>query len=135
VLRALAEIHLAHRRSREEWQPKQANVGKDRRVFYRVPVTLPCLLVHPMFGLEVLAATVNMSLEGAGLSAPVNWSEGSRVHLRFEAIGLDVDGIIVFRKEEAPRFRYGVMFQKLGLFQILKLRRFLRSQHTGRLSL
>ena len=75
-----------------------------------------------------------MSLNGVGVVVPANWAEGNRIRVRIDEIKFEADGIIVFRKEEAPQFRYGVRFQNTGIFKILKLRRFLQSHHNGRLS-
>jgi hypothetical protein len=109
--------------------------GQDRRVFQRVPLKVPCGLTNPLFGLETTGTTIDISLDGLGLTAPVNWSEGNHIRIQFKESMLDAEAVIVFRKEEAPVFRYGVRFRKAGLFQILKLRRFLKKHYSGPLSL
>ncbi|OGR89523.1 MAG: hypothetical protein A2992_03735 [Elusimicrobia bacterium RIFCSPLOWO2_01_FULL_59_12] len=135
MFRGVLEIFLAYRRSREAVDIQQAGLGRDRRVFNRVPVQAACRISNPMFGLESVGSTVNISLDGVGMVAPVNWSEGNRIHLFIEPAGFETEGVIVFRMEEAPQFRYGVRFLQTQLPQIIKLRRFLKQQHHGRLSL
>jgi hypothetical protein len=134
VLQAFSEILLAYRRSREPFEIQQVGLGKDRRIFLRVSLQIPCSIANPMFGLESPASTVDASLEGVGVLAPVNWSQGSRIRVKLEAISFEADGIIVFRREESPHFRYGVRFQSTALLQLLKLRRLLKKSHGGRLS-
>jgi hypothetical protein len=126
---------LAYRLSRETWSAEEAGLGQDRRVFHRVPVKIECKLTNPMFGLETSGTTVDLSLEGLGVGLPVNWSEGNRIHVRIESINFDADAIVVFRKEEAlGQYRYGIKFQNIGIFQIIRMRRFLQKHHGGRLS-
>ncbi len=134
MIRRFLEISLAYRLSREAWDSQRAGLGQDRRVFHRVSTKVACKLTHPMFGLEASGTTVDLSLEGLGVVLPVNWSEGSRVHVRLDTVNFDADGIVVFRKEESPQFRYGIKFQNTGVFQIIRLRRFLQQHHSGRLS-
>jgi hypothetical protein len=135
MLNEFVEIMTAHRISREIWDPRQANLGADRRVFHRVAVSIPCRLIHSSFGLESAATALNIGLGGTGVLAPVNWSEGSRIRVRLDPLGLDVNAVIVFRREEASQFHYGVKFQEVGFFDILKLRRFLQKHYPGRLTL
>jgi hypothetical protein len=135
MLNDFVEILTTHRISREIWDPRQANLGADRRVFHRVPIQAPCRLIHSSFGLESAATVMNLSLGGVGVLASVNWSEGSRIRVRLEELGLEVSAIIVFRREEASQFRYGVKFQQMGLLEIVRLRRFLQKHHQGRLTL
>jgi len=133
-MRGLFEIIKAHRQSREQWDPQLANLGQDRRVFLRVSLQVPCQLNNPMFGLESSGRTVDLSLGGVGLVGPVNWPIGSRIRIGLEVLTFVVDGIVVFRREESPQFRYGIKFQHLGYFQVFKIRRFLKKQHNGSLS-
>jgi hypothetical protein len=135
LIRGLSEIFLARQRSRERWRPLTVDPGRDRRVFYRVSLQMPCKLIQPMFGLEAAGSTIDLSLEGAGLFAPVNWAEGSRVRLQLESVDFESAAVIVYRKqEEVSRFRYGVKFEHMGFFQIVKLRRWLQKKYSGRLS-
>jgi hypothetical protein len=134
VLGGLDEVFLAYRKSREMYDPRQAGLGQDRRIFYRVTLKVVCRMLSPMFGLETSGTTVDVSLNGVGVIVPANWAEGNRIRVRIDDIKFEADGIIVFRKEEEPQFRYGVRFQNTGIFQILKLRRFLQGHHSGRLS-
>ena len=73
MIRGLSEILLARRRSHETWDQRKGESGRDRRVFHRVSVQVPCKLLSPMFGLESQGTTIDLSLEGAGMFAPVNW--------------------------------------------------------------
>ena len=133
-MRGLLEIVKAHRQSRQQWEPQQANLGQDRRVFLRVSVQVPCHLNNPMFGLESSGRTVDLSLGGVGCVGPVNWPIGSRIRIGLEPMAFAAEGIVVYRKEEPPQFRYGIKFHNLGYIQIFKLRRFLKRKHNGYLS-
>src|SRR5262249_10589895 len=97
MFRGAIELFLAHRHSREAWDPKEALLGRDRRIFQRVAVQIPCHMNNRVFGLESEGATVNLSLGGMGLVAPVAWPEGSQVQVRFGS--LELEGLIVFRKD------------------------------------
>jgi hypothetical protein len=114
---------------------EQAGAGQDRRVFRRVPVVVPCRIANAMFGLESEATTVNISMDGMGLLAPVNWSESSRIRIQLAPAGFETEGVIVYRKGETPGYRYGVRFAGTKISQIFKLRRFLKQHHSGKLSL
>ena len=135
MLGGLDEAVRAYRKSREFFDPRQSGLGQDRRVFHRVPLEIPCRLVSPMFGLETSGTTVDISLDGLGVTVPANWAEGNRVRVRLDSIKFEASGIIVFRKEEGHLFRYGVRFQQTGFFQILKLRRSLQEHYSGRLTI
>jgi hypothetical protein len=129
------ELFLAHRHSRESWDPKRALLGKDRRVFQRVAIQMPCRMDNRLFGLESQGSTVNLSLGGMGLVAPVTWPEGSQVRLSFDSIVLE--GLIVFRRDVtavSPECRYGIRFQKLGVKDLLKLRKVLQQNYQGPLA-
>jgi hypothetical protein len=135
VIRTFVELFLAHRHSRESWDPKQSLQGKDRRVFQRIAVQIPCRMDNPLFGLESQGSTVNLSLGGMGLVAPVAWPEGSQVRVRFNS--LVIDGLIVFRKDAAvpdSDCRYGIKFQKLRVNDLLKLRKVLQENYQGPLA-
>ena len=132
---AFFEILLAYRRSHEVFDARAASVGQDRRIFQRVPIKVDCRLTNPVFGLESVGSTIDISLDGLGVMAPVNWAQGNRIRIWLESAGFEAAGVIVFRKEEAPNFRYGVRFEQTGILQILKLRRFLKQNHSGRLRL
>jgi hypothetical protein len=132
VFRGLFEILLAYRRSREIWLPEQAGLGQDRRVFQRVMVRMPCQMSSPLFGLEAACQTIDLSLDGLGLKAPVNWAEGNHVRLELNDAGFAAEGTIAYRREDPPQFRYGVKFKNLGWLQIMHLRRFLKQNHRGR---
>jgi len=135
LLRNVIELFLAHRHSRESWDPKLALQGRDRRVFQRVAVQIPCRMDNRLFGLESQASAVNLSLGGIGLVAPVAWPEGSQVRVRFDKLVLN--GLIVYRKDPAQsnqECRYGVKFQKLRLKDLLKLRKVLQGHFQGPLA-
>ena len=135
VIRSLVELFLAHRHSRETWDPAQALQGRDRRIFQRVMVQFPCQMDNPLFGLESKGDAVNLSLGGMGLVAPVTWPEGSQVKVRFDS--MVVNGLIVYRKDPnvANReCRYGIKFLKLGVKDLLKLRKVLQDNYQGPLA-
>ena len=135
MIRPLVELFLAHRHSRESWDPKQALQGRDRRVFQRVVVQLPCRMDNRLFGLESDGSTVNLSLGGMGLLAPVTWPEGSQVRVCFN--GLVLEGLIVYRKDPAlasQECRYGIKFQKLRFRDLMKLRKVLQGNYQGPLA-
>jgi hypothetical protein len=134
-MRSLVEIFLAHRHSRESWDPKMALQGRDRRVFQRVAVQMPCRMDNRLFGMESDGATVNLSLGGIGLVAPVTWPEGSQVRVHFS--DLILDGLIVYRKDPTlsdQECRYGIKFQKLGFRNLLKLQKVLQHNYQGPLA-
>ncbi len=135
MLYGFLEVWLAYRSSRQLFDSRVPMHGQDRRVFQRVPVKLSCDLANPLFGLETTGTTIDISLDGLGLTAPVNWSEGNHIRVQFKELQFDANAVIVFRKEEASVFRYGVRFRRANIFQILKLRRFLKKYHSGPLSL
>jgi len=133
-MRTLIELVLAHRHSREAWAPQKAHLGRDRRIFLRIAMQMPCRINSRLYGLESEAATVNMSLGGMGFTAPVNWPEGSPVRVHLDTCELALDGLIVFRQDASPRPRYGVKFERLGFRDLLKLRRVLKANHKGPLA-
>jgi hypothetical protein len=138
MFRSVVELMLAHRHSREAWDPRQADLGRDRRIFQRVRLEVPCRLDNQFFGQAAEGSTVNLSLGGVGLVAPVMWPEGSRVRVHMESLSLRADGLIVFRKDPATdtdrRTRYGVKFQGMGFKDLLKLRRILKQNYQGPLA-
>lgn len=91
-----------------------------------------------LFGLESQGSTLNLSLGGMGLMAPVAWPEGSQVRVHLDSLSLVVDGLVVFRQEASEdsnaQCRYGVKFQRMGLKELLKLRRALRENYKGPLA-
>jgi hypothetical protein len=125
----------ALRDSRQAWSPKEALLGRDRRTFYRLPVHASCRLNSQLFGLESVATVVNISLGGAGITAPVSWPEGSQMRIRFDEYGLEIEGVICFRSEGKSEARYGVKFHKLGLRALMQIRRILRERYEGPLSI
>ena len=135
LMRSIVELYLAHKHSRETWNPKESLLGKDRRVFQRVPVEIPCRIDNQLFGLESQASTVNLSLGGMGLVAPVSWPEGSQVRV---AVGtLVLNGLIVFRRDASAsdqECRYGIKFQKLGISDLVRLRKVLQENYKGPLA-
>lgn len=135
MIRDLAALIKAHRQSRKIWTPKEALLGRDRRIFFRVPVHVACRLDSDVFGLESPATVVDVSLGGAGLTAPVSWPEGSQVRIRFDEYAFQVNGVICFRLEGKSTMRYGVQFQRLGVRALLQLRKILRERHQGPLSI
>ena len=135
MIRPLVELILAHRHSRESWDPKMALQGKDRRIFQRVSIQMPCQMDNRLFGLESQASAVNLSLGGISVVAPVTWPEGSQVRVHFET--LVIDGLIVYRKDATladQECRYGIKFEKLRLKDLLKLRKVLQRQYQGPLA-
>jgi hypothetical protein len=135
MIRSFVELFLAHRHSRESWDPKTALQGRDRRVFQRVAVQMPCRMDNRLFGLESEGSTINLSLGGIGLVAPVAWPEGSQVRVAFQEIV--IDGLIVYRKDPTlsdKECRYGIKFQKLRLKDLLKLRKVLQGKYQGPLA-
>ena len=135
MIRSFVELFLAHRHSRESWDPKQVLQGRDRRVFQRVAVQMPCRMDNRWFSLESQASAVNLSLGGMSVIAPVTWPEGSQVRVYFSELALD--GLVVFRKDPTladKECRYGVKFQKLRLKDLLKLRRVLQGKYRGPLA-
>ena len=134
-MRSLIELFLAHRHSRKSWDPKQALLGRDRRVFERVAVQMPCKIDNRLFGLEGQGSTINLSLGGVSLVASVTWPEGSQVRVSFNS--LQVDGLIVYRRDVTvanQECRYGIRFQKLGVKDLLKLRKVLQNNYKGPLA-
>lgn len=130
MIRSLVELFLAHSHSRKQWDPSQASLGKERRVFLRVAYASPCKMDHPLYGLQSEGKAVNLSMGGMGLEAPVAWPEGSQVNVTFDSLVLS--GLVVFRKSpSSPKepCRYGIKFQKLSYSDLLKLRRII---HGGR---
>jgi len=135
MIRSLVELFLSYRHSREAWNPRDALLGKDRRVFQRVSVQMPCRLDNRLFGLESDGATLNLSLGGVGLVAPVAWPEGSQVKVHLS--DMDLNGIIVYRKDpvlSSKDCRYGVKFQRLKMRDLLKLRKVLQKNYQGPLA-
>ncbi len=135
IFRKWIELFLALRHSRQPWDPKNAQLGKDRRIFQRVAVEIPCRMEHPLFGLESSGALVNLSLGGAGVTAAVNWPHGSRVKVLFGECS--IEGLIVFRQDRvqnSPSYRYGVKFQSLDLKKLMKLRDVLEKNYAGPLA-
>jgi len=109
--------------------------GRDRRIFQRVAVQIPCRMDNRLYGLESQASAVNLSLGGMGLVAPVAWPEGSQVRVHFDELTLE--GLIVYRKDPTlsnQECRYGIKFQKLRLKDLLKLRKVLQGNFQGPLA-
>lgn len=124
MIRSLMELALAHSHSRKTWDPTQANLGKERRVFERRAVQWPCRMNNPLFGLESDASLTNLSMGGVGVVAPVSWPEGSQVRVSFQSLALD--GMVVFRRDPSggdKACRYGIKFKNLGLLDLFKLRK------------
>jgi hypothetical protein len=135
VIRPFVELFLAHKHSRESWDPKLASLGKERRVFQRVAVQVPRRMDNRLFGLESQGSTLNVSLGGMSLMAPVSWPEGSQVLVSFGALVLD--GLVVYRRDANAtnqECRYGIKFQKLGLSNLMKLRKVLQENYKGPLA-
>ena len=136
MFRSFVELFLAHKHSRETWDPRQALLGKDRRIFQRIPVQLPCKMDNQLFGLESEGSVVNLSLGGMGLVAPVSWPEGSQVRVSFGPLVLN--GLVVFRQDATPtkpECRYGIRFQKVGFSNLFKLRKVLKENYKGPLAI
>ncbi len=134
-MRLLFELYLAHKHSRESWDPKHALLGKDRRIFQRVAVQIPCRMDNRLFGLESEASTTNLSLGGMALVASVAWPEGSQVRVSFHSLVLE--GLIVYRRDVTAansECRYGIKFQKLKVKDLLKLRKVLQDNYQGPLA-
>ena len=134
-MKSLVELYLAHKHSRESWDPKQALLGRDRRVFQRVPVEIPCKMDNPLFGLEAQGSATNLSLGGMSLVSTVAWPEGSRIRVTFGQ--LVMQGLIVYRRDVTlsnPECRYGIKFQRTGIKDLLKLRKMLQDNYKGPLA-
>ncbi|MFA5975033.1 MAG: PilZ domain-containing protein [Elusimicrobiota bacterium] len=138
MFQELREIFLAHHHSREVWDPENASLGRDRRLFQRVPVQIPCRIDNPYLGAEGQGTAINLSLGGVGMMTLVSWPEGSQVRVLLDSVSLILSGIIVFRMEvpggSELRYRYGVKFQKMGFRDVVHLRRVLRKQYNGPLA-
>ena len=135
MFRSLVELVLAHKHSRESWDPKRAALGKERRVFQRVPVQVPCRMDNQLFGLESQGSTLNLSLGGMSLTAPVSWPEGSQVRVSFGPLVLN--GLVVYRRDATvanQECRYGIKFQKLGFSNLVRLRKVLHDNYKGPLA-
>jgi hypothetical protein len=90
---------------------------------------------NQLFGLESQGSTVNLSLGGMGLLAPVSWPEGSQVRVAFGTLVLN--GLIVFRRDASVpdhESRYGIKFQKLGVSDLVRLRKVLQENYKGPLA-
>lgn len=105
-------------------------LGRDRRVFPRVEMEVPCRLEHPLFQLDAAALAKNLSLGGVGLVSTAEWPEGSSIRVRLEPWGFQAEGLIVYRSsptmDKTPEFRYGIKFQRLGCRPLFQLRKILR---------
>jgi len=133
-MRKIIELFVAYRQSRQAWRPQQAHLGRDRRVFRRIPIKIAYRMRNRVYGLETDGSLANLSLGGAGFVAPVNWAEGSQIHLIIEEYKFACDGLIVFRKAEGNQFMYGAKFQSLSVKNLMKLRRILKKNHNGPLT-
>jgi hypothetical protein len=131
VFRDVIAMFQAHRQSREVWSPREGLLGRDRRIFQRIGIQIPCRMDSRLFGLESHGKVLNLSLGGVGLVAPVTWPEGSQVRVFLEGLDLRMEGLIVFRAETNDGFRYGVKFQRIGVHQLMKVRRALRQEYRG----
>jgi len=134
VFRNWVELFLARRSSRRTWTHKEALLGRDRRVFYRVPMQSPCRLSNRLFGLEGRGVTLNLGLCGAGFAAPIQWPEASRIRFQMESPEFSAEAMIVFRVDATPECRYGIKFQDMGFRQLVRLRRILREKYDGPLA-
>ncbi len=134
-MRRLWELVVAYRESRQVWRPQQAHLGRDRRIFRRVPVKVMYRIRNRVYGLESEGMLANLSLGGAGFWAPINWPEGSPVHLAIDEFQFAVDALIVFRKSSGAEFMYGARFQALSLSNLMKLRAILNKNHDGPLTI
>jgi hypothetical protein len=135
MLRALSELFLAFRQSRVSWKPQQTQLGRDRRRFHRVSIRVACRMNNRMYGMDTSGMLVNLSLGGAGFTAPAKWPEGNRVRVFIDEFRFVANAIIVFRGDGESDFLYGVKFERMGLKNILKLRRILRRHFQGSLTL
>jgi hypothetical protein len=133
-MRHWMELFLAFRESRETWRPQQANLGRDRRVFRRIDVKVAYRMRNRVYGVETEGQLANLSLGGVGFVAPANWAEGSPIHLVISDYGFASDGVIVFRKADGAQFFYGAKFQALSVKNLLRLRRVLKKNNDGPLT-
>lgn len=138
MIRALKELFLARRQSNEVWNPLQTNLGRDRRIFQRVPVRMAMRMDNRVFGLQAEGSLLNLSLGGAGLVAGVSWPEGSQVRVYLESIRFEADAIVVFRRDASKgattQFQYGVKFHKMNLKKLVQLRQILKKHSNGPLT-
>jgi len=113
-------------------------MGRDRRVFQRVNTDVPCRLKNLLFGMEMQGQTTNLSLGGAGLTAPEVWPEGSRVRVSLEGLRFKAEAVLVCRIEDRekidPAQRYGVELERIGFLDLFRLRRILRKRYSGPLA-
>jgi hypothetical protein len=90
---------------------------------------------NQLFGLESQGSTLNLSLGGMSLVAPVSWPEGSQVRVSFGPLVLN--GLVVYRRDASPtnhECRYGIKFQKLGFSNLIRLRKVLQENYKGPLA-
>ena len=128
-------LWAAYRHSREEWSPKEALLGRDRRIFHRVTSRVSCRMTSRLFGLESAGTAINLSLGGAGVLAPVTWPEGSQIRFVLDEYKFDVGGIICFRVDSDQQFRYGIKFDKITMSELQRLRKILRERYKGPLAI
>ena len=119
----------AYRHSLEAWSPKESLLGHDRRIFHRVERSFECRLNSRLYGLESGGRTINLSLGGMNVVAPVEWPEGSRLRVTIASADFGADAIICFRVPFDKESRYGLKFQNAGLRELITLRRILRETY------
>jgi hypothetical protein len=88
-----------------------------------------------LYGMDTSGTLVNLSLGGAGFTAPAKWPEGNRVRVFIDEFRFVADAVIVFRGDGETDFLYGIKFERIGLNNIVKLRCILRRHYQGSLTL
>ncbi len=131
MLRDWFDLFRAHRQSREDWVPAEGLLGRDRRVFQRIPCRIVCQLASEVFEMKCEGTTVNLSMGGLQLSLPVVWPEGSPVQVKLSSLGFSAEGVIAYRSGTASPCQYGIKFQRMGIQSLIKLRRIMRENYKG----
>ncbi len=103
-------------------------------MFRRVPVRITYKMRNRVYGLETEGLLADLSLGGVGFVAPVNWPEGSQIHVTVGAFGFQSDCVIVYRRPAGEEFFYGAKFQSTSLRHLSRLQKILKKNHDGPLT-
>ncbi|MBI4056599.1 MAG: PilZ domain-containing protein [Elusimicrobia bacterium] len=106
---------------------KPAMEKKDTRRHPRIPYTIVFDLYANRESLHSRgkACIVNLSEKGAGLESEVPLQKGQPVFFRLN-VPVDVEAEVVHSKVDGKRYRYGIRFKKINLFDRWRIRRFIR---------
>ncbi|MBI4050905.1 MAG: PilZ domain-containing protein [Elusimicrobia bacterium] len=100
---------------------------KDNRKHRRIPYTL----VFDVYGAADApqsrgkAALVDLSEVGAGVETEVPLKKGETIFFKL-TVPLDVEARVVYIKENGKRYRYGIRFSKISLFDRWRIRRLIQ---------